>query len=212
MEKEDKGLVIYRMKPNEMMGADCLSVLIEPKKRYRGLTSEYILLFLKYPKSVDLDKVEKNNLSEFFDPSEELFIRIGSECYLSYWGDSHCDCRKTQEKSMKYIGEQSQGIYIHLPMEAKGHDLRYKFQEVELQVSGLSQEGEKVGKLGIEEAHTFLTGHNGVENRDFSILKEILQTIGVYNSEYKISLVVDREDVIGRYKDIIPNIKKHYRI
>ena len=89
-------------------------------------------------------------ISKLFS-NKNVFLRIQCECLLGMYGDSHCDCEEQRMQSIKLISEND-GIYVHLPQEAQGWGLFYKLKELELQVSGITENGKFIGKKSRDEA------------------------------------------------------------
>lgn len=109
------------------------------------------------------------------------------------YGDSHCDCEVQRLNAIKTIA-LNDGIFIHLPQEAQGWGLFYKLKELELQVSGRSQDGEFLGVKNRDEAQELLLNSNSFfDNRSYAIIAEILKILNLNNNQFVLLSDSDRK-------------------
>ena len=142
-----------------------------------GLTSNNILVFIK-DKSLSEIPIKNNiNYITYLQTkliNKKIFLRIQCECLLGIFGDSHCDCEKQRGEMINFISKNS-GVFIYLPQEAQGWGLNYKLKELELQVSGRTQNGNFVGIKNRDDAQKILLKYffEGGGNFSKSILKRV---------------------------------------
>ena len=151
------------------------------KRNFELFCAIALLLCGGYPSGVSAQKkgrkVKKEIKKMFAD--KKIVLRIQSECFLGMYGDSHCDCESQRIDAIKLISQEG-GIFVHLPQEAQGWGLHYKLKELELQVSGRTQNGEYVGKKDRDSAQKMLLDiHNFRDNRSYEIVAEILPGLTV---------------------------------
>lgn len=194
----------YLEKNNTLFMSDvlvvCYKATSEEIKKY-NLTSENIILFIKHDEIKHLSSTNisyKNLLKKVFK-NQSILVRIQSECLLGMYGDSHCDCEKQRLKAIELITKNN-GIFIHMPQEAQGWGLFYKLKELELQMSGKTQDGNYVGIKNRDEAQKILLGNKSFkDNRNYEIIAQILMLLGLEKN--KIVLMSDSKNKIQNLKN-----------
>ncbi|MDO5557419.1 MAG: hypothetical protein Q4G05_04170 [Clostridia bacterium] len=162
----------------------CYKVDSKEMQEY-GLTGENILILLKDEKLNDFATDIKyfDEIKNFFD-KKDIFLRIQSECLLGMYGDSHCDCEQQRKEAIDIIAKQG-GLFIQLPQEGQGWGLHYKLQELELQVSGRTKNGEFIGIKNRDEAQKILVGKECFDDcRGYGIIIKILTYLGLEHKKY----------------------------
>ena len=167
----------------------------EEMKKY-GLTSPNIVLFIKNDK---ISEIKLGSDCDYYSEIKKMFadkkivLRIQSECFLGMYGDSHCDCESQRIDAIKLISQEG-GIFVHLPQEAQGWGLHYKLKELELQVSGRTQNGEYVGKKDRDSAQKMLLDiHNFRDNRSYEIVAEIFKKLGIDKNTFLVITDSDKK-------------------
>ncbi len=207
----------YLQNNNTLFNSDILTVCYmadeEEVKKY-GLTSPNIVLFIKNDK---ISEIKSGSDCDYYSEIKKMFadkkivLRIQSECFLGMYGDSHCDCESQRIDAIKLISQEG-GIFVHLPQEAQGWGLHYKLKELELQVSGRTQNGEYVGKKDRDSAQKMLLDvHNFRDNRSYEIVSEIFKKLGIdkntflviTDSDKKVSSLNKTEIKFIKYSDDI---------
>jgi GTP cyclohydrolase II len=191
-----KQCAIYRMESNTYLG-HCICVVYEPTSveiETDHLQSPFVLALIKT--SSDLSEVRTaDDLrgTQLFDSDKPVLLRIGSECLLGMFGDSHCDCEAQRMASLREIDHVGQGVYVHLPQEAQGNGLFYKAQELQIQVTGIDPDGNYVGSKDISEAAAHLLGSGQpLEKRQYSSLVRLFALVGL--DRYAYHLISDSPD------------------
>jgi len=177
-------------------------------KKY-NLTSDNIVLFLKSQKLV---QVIKDGNVDYFQIipkifSKEVLFRIQSECLLGMYGDSHCDCENQKKEFINLLGIND-GIFVHVPQEAQGWGLFYKFKELELQVNGRDPKGDFVGKLSRDEAQKYLVKNDKFEDkRSYELIYKILKDLKIEKKKYIV--YTESENKINDLKQSGLNVVKY---
>jgi GTP cyclohydrolase II len=198
------------MQDNKFLG-DCLAVvcnLSEQEQIDNNLTSSDVLIYIKFGKKLKIKgkDIDFKHLIDrsYFKQSKPILLRIGCECALGVFGDSHCDCEYQRIASLSYINDNGQGIYIHIPQEAQGRGVFYKAKELCLQVSGHDPEGRYVGEKSLYDAANYLLGHEQVDIRKYGFLNNIFTDLHLNSIEYV--LITDSIKKADTVKDIT-NVK-----
>lgn len=200
----EENISFYLEKNNNLFKDDVLVVCYRATKKEieeYNLTSENIVLFikhkdLKHPLSNNTNY--KNLLKKVFK-NQPILMRIQCECLLGMYGDSHCDCEKQRLNAIDEIAKNN-GIFIHMPQEAQGWGLFYKLKELELQLSGKTQDGKYIGIKNRDEAQKILLGNNKFkDNRSYEIIANILKILGFEKN--KIILMSDSKNKIDNLKN-----------
>ena len=189
----------YLQKNNVLFNNDVLTICYmaneEEMKKY-GLTSPNIVLFIKNDK---ISEIKLGSDCDYYSEIKKMFadkkivLRIQSECFLGMYGDSHCDCESQRIDAIKLISQEG-GIFVHLPQEAQGWGLHYKLKELELQVSGRTQNGEYVGKKDRDSAQKMLLDiHNFRDNRSYEIVAEIFKKLGIDKNTFLVITDSDKK-------------------
>ena len=203
-EKLNGKFSFYLQHKNVLFDGNILTICYKADKKEikkYGLTGENILILIKNRKINEL--LNKKNtdylleLKKLFD-QEEIFLRVQCECLLGIYGDSHCDCEEQRIKSINIIKEKD-GIFIHLPQEGQGWGLHYKLNELELQVSGRTPNGEFLGVKNRDDAQKILVGNKEFEDfRGYDIISQILTFLKLQKK--KIVLITESEKKIQALK------------
>lgn len=176
------------MENNSFLGS-CMAIVYHATKQEvddNGLTSPDISLYIKtFIPLRNFRSIADIKKKDVFTRQNNIPLRVSSECQFGSFGDSHCDCESQKISALDYISK-NQGIYIHLPQEAQGRGLSYKAAELQLQVKGLSQKGQFVGKKSIGEAANLLIGTDKVDQRKFDVLKTVFDHLNLGRYEYTI--------------------------
>lgn len=211
---EKEKLVYYFQRKNDLFGDNVLSICYKASEneiKINHLTDKNVLIFIKCK---DHDNAEmlnnKFDIKEYIKTTfknKNIFLRVQSECILGMYGDSHCDCEKQRQESIKLIAEKG-GIFIHLPQEALGYGIEYKFKELELQVNGKNQSGEFVGIKDKEEAQKYIMNTtNFTDIRKYNIIYNIIKDLGLINN--KLILITDSEKKINELECLGLRIEKY---
>lgn len=175
---------LYKMHNNKHLG-NCFSIVCKLGDTPTGYTRNEITLLVK---TTDTVWESVNSLSDFKNAplfgNEEPYLRLGSECMLGMFGDSHCNCEEEREMALRKIGENT-GIYIHLPQEAQGMGLFYKAKELHLQVNGYLPSGKYVGCKTQGAAAELLTGSAIIDSRNYDLIGRLLTELGLAKYEYR---------------------------
>lgn len=189
----------YLQNNNTLFNSDVLTICYmadeEEVKKY-GLTSPNIVLFIKNDK---ISEIKSGSDCDYYSEIKKMFagkkivLRIQSECFLGMYGDSHCDCESQRIDAIKLISQEG-GIFVHLPQEAQGWGLHYKLKELELQVSGRTQNGEYVGKKDRDSAQKMLLDvHNFRDNRSYEIVAEIFKKLEIDKNTFLVITDSDKK-------------------
>lgn len=175
---------MYKMENNKYLG-NCVSVIVElDENKASGLTRPEIVVLIKpcdeaWQSVNTLTELKKENL---FKENEEIYLRIGSECMLGIFGDSHCNCEEERKVALRKIGSE-QGVYIHLPQEAQGNGLLYKAEELNLQVNGYMKDI-YIGRKTQIQAAKILTGKHNIDKRTYKCIETLMEEIGLEKYSY----------------------------
>lgn len=180
----------YLQNNNKLFNSDILVVCYEADESEiseYNLTSKSIILFIKSEEinfaTLNKDVNYRNIIKKAFD-KKDVFLRLQCECLLGMYGDSHCDCEQQRLDSIKLISKHN-GIYIHIPQEAQGWGLPYKIKELELQVSGRTQDGKYIGIKNRDDAQKLLLGNEKFQdNRNYKIISDILKNLGLKKNKF----------------------------
>jgi len=180
----------YLEKNNTLFKSDILVVCYKANQdeiEQYNLTSELIILFIKHKNikhSVTKKDINYINLLGDAFKNESIPLRIQCECLLGMYGDSHCDCEEQRLKAIDLISKNN-GIYIHMPQEAQGWGLSYKLKELELQLSGRTQDGTFIGIKNRDDAQKILLGNkNFVDNRNYKIIFDIIKKLKLEKNNF----------------------------
>lgn len=171
---------------NDCVLSICYNATQDEIKEY-GLTGDNILILVKNSQLKNF--LDKNNINYYKELgkifcNKNIFLRIQCECLLGMYGDSHCDCEDQRMQSINLISEND-GIYVHLPQEAQGWGLFYKLKELELQVSGRTENGKFIGKKNRDEAQRFLAGNTQFDDlRSYGIIYKIFNELGLISEKF----------------------------
>ena len=184
-----ENIYYYFQKNNTLFNSDVLTICYKANKeeieKY-NLTSENIVDFIKHNKLNYDNCVNKKNYISLIKKAfanESVLLRIQCECFLGIYGDSHCDCEQQRLECIKEISNNN-GVLIYLPQEAQGWGLAYKFRELELQVSGKTQDGNNIGVKTRDEAQQIILGNKVFkDNRSYEIVATLLKYIGLSNNK-----------------------------
>lgn len=194
-------LSFYLQKNNKLFNGDVLVVgydVTREEMNTYGFTSNSLIAFIKCD---DLEKIKTTDnvdyikvISESFR-NKNVFIRMQSECLLGMYGDSHCDCEEQRRQMIDIISKEG-GVYIHMPQEAQGLGLIYKLKELELQVSGRSQDGSYVGAKTRDEAQKLLLDTLKFNDcRNYSLIFDFLKSLKL--EECKFVLLSNNKDKLN---------------
>jgi len=182
------GYALYEMEHNHFWD-EAIVVIRECSEKeieQNGLTGKYIAIYIKPKRGVRVEKIDDIVSKDIFDKEKNVFLRIASECQFGLFGDSHCDCESQRIASLEHIKKNGQGIYVVLPQEAQGHGLLYKAKELQIQVRGLSPDGENIGKKDIYEAAKYLNGDGDLDIRGFKVIHKIVTDLKLNRYTYSL--------------------------
>ncbi len=145
-----------------------------------------------------------------------ILLRLASECFLGWFGDTHCDCESQKNNVLDFFNDIDYGLYIHLPQEGKGWGLINKIPELHLQINGMDQEGNFLGQLSQPEAANLVYG--GGDRRSFYYLKLLLEELGLTNRKFK--LISNNKNKVALFKktlglktlELYTNIPKQFNL
>jgi GTP cyclohydrolase II len=212
---EDKeNVVYYFQKKNSLFGDNVISICYKASDeeiKINRLTSRYALIFIKNKSFNNLDfsatNIDRKKIIKDAFAGQSIFLRVQSECMLGMYGDFHCDCEAQRQESIKIIKERD-GVYIHLPQEALGYGIEYKFSELELQVSGRTQDGAFVGYKDKEEAQKYLMHHDEFQDlRKYNIVPNILKAIGLEKNKFV--LITDSQRKLNEIECLGIKVEKY---
>lgn len=177
---------LYKMENNKYLG-NCFNIIVElDDNTAYGLTRNEIVVLIKTSdeKWEAINTLEElKNTCLYDDENEEVYLRIGSECMLGVFGDSHCNCEQEREAALKKIGS-TRGVYIHLPQEAQGNGLLYKAKELNLQVHGYMPNGLYIGAQTQSAAAAILTGKHNIDKRTYKCVETVMDTLKLDRYQY----------------------------
>lgn len=186
----DAAYALYRMEGNRFL-RECLGIVFRPSEQEitkDSLQSPFVLVVLKTLQDLSPIRTSADLAAyELFDTERPILLRIGSECLLGMFGDSHCNCESERTASLREIDRVGQGIYVHLPQEAQGQGLFYKAQELHLQVSGITPSGQDLGRMSIAQASRHLLGPDAtLDRRDYTSLAHLFLELGLRRYRYNL--------------------------
>ena len=209
-----ENIVYYFQKKNSLFGDNVFSICYkasDEEVKVNRLTSKNVLIFIKNKSFDDLDfsnsKIDRKKAIKEAFAGQSIFLRVQSECMLGMYGDSHCDCEAQRQESIKLIKEKG-GVYIHLPQEALGYGIEYKFGELELQVNGRIQSGEFVGYKDKEEAQKFLMHSDDFQDlRKYVIVPSIIKALGLEKNKF--ILITDSQKKLNEIECLGLKVEKY---
>ncbi len=179
-------IAMYKMKNNKFLG-NCFAFVfsLEETETPKSFTRSEFLMFVKTDNKVwNAIHSQEEWTNEHVFGHKTPMLRIGSECLLGSFGDSHCNCEEERIVAMKMIKGNGAGIYVHLPQEAQGQGLFYKAHELNLQVNGVMPNGMYVGAKTQTEAATILLGRPIIDSRNYDVIAEGLKALGLEGYTY----------------------------
>lgn len=174
---------------NSILGDNILTICYkanEKEIKENNLTNENVLLLVKNDELKKYINVKDFDLKKCLKESfkNKIFLRIQCECLLGMYGDLHCDCEQQKNEALNLIKDKN-GIFIHIPQEAQGHGLKYKLEELELQVNGRDNSGKFIGCKNRNEAQKILLKNESFEDkRSYIIIKDIFSELGLAKKEF----------------------------
>ena len=165
-----------------------------PKKiaKANGLTRNEVLM-IATSDQLQNEKTRKailthKNLSEILQtlfPKNEIYLRINSECFLSWFGEGHCECEETKNYYLSSLAQFPQAMFFHLPQEGKGRGLPAKMIELHLQYTGRDQNNKIICEGGCDHITAYQMLHKtSSDGRDYKIISYILRKLGLENKKY----------------------------
>lgn len=123
-------------------------------------------------------------VSEFFDSSKVVPVRIHSECMTGdIWGSRRCDCGEQLDLAMALAAKEG-GVVIYLRQEGRGIGIINKIKAYNLQDDGLDTIGANL-HLGFE-----------ADERSYEIAVLILKDLGIH----RVKLITNNPDKIEALK------------
>lgn len=176
---------LYRMPKNKYLD-DCLAVVtdLEGDASPEGFTRPEVITFICPNKATwkRVTSLKDLHRGAIF-ASQRPLLRIGSECMFGMFGDTHCNCEPERRTVLRQIRDFG-GVYVHLPQEGQGMGLLYKAQELNIQTSGYRPDGTYVGQLPQAAAAQELTGGAIIDKRGFTVVADILKSLGLSRFQY----------------------------
>lgn len=148
--------------------------------------ADFTVFVFEHQAQEHLALVCKQNPEQPFLPTDEVLLRVHSECLT---GDGlfslRCDCGPQLEHAMQQIGKAGQGLLIYLRQEGRGIGLTEKIKAYQLQDQGADTFDANV-QLGHQP-----------DNRNYDMLQKVFQHFGVK----KVRLMTNNPEKIAAIKN-----------
>lgn len=166
---------------NQYLG-DCVSIAYQiDQERYAedGLTGGFVLFLIKTKKEqFPFLGTRLTLLGRKSFLAERVPLRVMSSCLTGLIGDTMCDCADDMARYLRLINKLGEGIFVYVPQEGQGRDIRTKIRDHRLQY-GFNDEDGRIPNMTFSEATRTLFPDEHFDLRGYHFLKECFSELGI---------------------------------